>query len=168
MGRGRQHVPANMQDVMLLQEWNKQQCTRSFGKQTGCTWSPLCCLLRLGSLDRLRFPLRLLSLPTVTRRKRGNGDDISLPLSDQDHRVALTTLPLAELQQVHLPTTSAEPENPLRVPGPHGRRSVCCIPLPWMKPPRFPSPEITQERVRMTHLCVHSHAYSHTQTQLAS
>lgn len=56
-GRGRWRVSANMQEVTFPQERDREQCTRFFGKQTGCTWSPFCCLLRLGSPDHLRFPL---------------------------------------------------------------------------------------------------------------
>lgn len=56
-GRGRWCVLANMQEGTFPQERDRQQCPGFFGKQTGCTWSPFCCLLRLSSLDHLWFPL---------------------------------------------------------------------------------------------------------------
>lgn len=106
-GRKRQHVPPNIQEGMSPRERDTQQHTRLFRKQTGCTWSPFCCLLRLDSPDHLRFPLWVLPLPTVTYRKWGNGDETCLLLSDQpqhwEHMAALPTLPLGKWQQVPLP-----------------------------------------------------------------
>lgn len=131
---------------------------------------PILLLLRPRSPDYLWFPLCVLPLPTVTHRKWRNGDETCLPLSDQlrhwGHRPALPTLPLGKQHQVPPPATSPETETSPWMPLLYARRSVCCIPLPWIKPPHFPLPEIARASVRMTHLCIWRHVYSHTRTHL--